>query len=388
MSEYQYYEFQAVDRPLTPSQRDELRAYSSRAKITASSFIAFYNYGDFKGNPEKWMEKYFDAFLYFANWGSHWFMLRLPKNVFDLGIANSYCGEESFTYIDKSDNLILSFRSEDESGGWTEDDGWLTSLLPIRSNLLAGDYRALYLGWLTAVQSEEVEDDILEPTVPPGLGKLNAPLKSLVEFLRIPKDLITVAAESSPPEESFDLSREEISRWIQNISAKEKDEVLFRLVESQNPHLIIQLRQRVKLETGEQLKPTGRPRRTAGEIRARVEILSEERKKIEAAKRVRDQAMHKQKEAEIRVKKLEAMVGKENILWSKVEDLIATRQPKRYDETVSLLLDLKGLADYQGQTLLFKSRLKTLISKNIRKDTLLKGIKKAKPLSEILEEGI
>ncbi len=52
--------------------------------------------------------------------------------------------------------------------------------------------------------------------------------------------------------------------------------------------------------------------------------------------------MHKQKEAEIRVKKLEAMVGKENILWSKVEDLIATRQPKKYDETVSLLLDLRA----------------------------------------------
>ena len=78
MSEYQYYEFQAVDRPLTPEQISVLRAYSSRAQITASSFIVVYSYGNFKGNPEKWLEQYFDAFLYLANWGSHHLMLGLP----------------------------------------------------------------------------------------------------------------------------------------------------------------------------------------------------------------------------------------------------------------------------------------------------------------------
>ena len=78
MSEYQYYEFQAVDRPLTREQISVLRAYSSRAQITASSFIVDYSYGGFKGNPEKWLEQYFDAFLYLANWGTHHLMLGLP----------------------------------------------------------------------------------------------------------------------------------------------------------------------------------------------------------------------------------------------------------------------------------------------------------------------
>ena len=36
MSEYQYYEFLALDRPLTAEQRTELRAISSRAEITAT----------------------------------------------------------------------------------------------------------------------------------------------------------------------------------------------------------------------------------------------------------------------------------------------------------------------------------------------------------------
>ena len=39
MSEYQYYELQVVDRPMAQEQMGELRAYSSRAQITLSSFI-------------------------------------------------------------------------------------------------------------------------------------------------------------------------------------------------------------------------------------------------------------------------------------------------------------------------------------------------------------
>ncbi len=53
MSEYQYYEFLALDKPLTDEQRAELRKLSSRAKITATRFVNEYNYGDFCGNPEK-----------------------------------------------------------------------------------------------------------------------------------------------------------------------------------------------------------------------------------------------------------------------------------------------------------------------------------------------
>jgi hypothetical protein len=36
MSEYQYYEFQAVDRPLSKAEMAELRALTSRATITPS----------------------------------------------------------------------------------------------------------------------------------------------------------------------------------------------------------------------------------------------------------------------------------------------------------------------------------------------------------------
>jgi hypothetical protein len=39
MREYQYYDFVAIDRPLTRNEMAELRSRSSRATITATSFV-------------------------------------------------------------------------------------------------------------------------------------------------------------------------------------------------------------------------------------------------------------------------------------------------------------------------------------------------------------
>ncbi len=55
MSEYQYYEFQAIDRPLSEADRQALRDLSTRARITATSFTNSYEWGDFKGDPAQLM---------------------------------------------------------------------------------------------------------------------------------------------------------------------------------------------------------------------------------------------------------------------------------------------------------------------------------------------
>lgn len=91
MSEYQYYEFLAVDRALSPRQMRELRAVSSRAEITPNRFTNHYDFGDFKGDPSRWMERYFDAFLYFANWNTRIVSVRIPRRFLDLATARRYC---------------------------------------------------------------------------------------------------------------------------------------------------------------------------------------------------------------------------------------------------------------------------------------------------------
>src|SRR2546430_11831475 len=70
VSEYQYYEFLTVDRPLTTKEMAELRSFSTRARITPTTFVNEYSWGNFKGDEEAWMERYFDAFLYVANWST------------------------------------------------------------------------------------------------------------------------------------------------------------------------------------------------------------------------------------------------------------------------------------------------------------------------------
>jgi hypothetical protein len=61
MSEYQYYEFQTIDRPLTAKEQAEIKELSSRVQLTPNRAIFLYNYGDFRGDPEKVLTQYFDV---------------------------------------------------------------------------------------------------------------------------------------------------------------------------------------------------------------------------------------------------------------------------------------------------------------------------------------
>ncbi len=230
MSEYQYYEFQVLDRPLTQHEMRELRKYSTRATITATRFINRYEWGDFKGNPSTWMQKYFDAFLYFANWGTHRLMLRLPSRALDIKTAKRYLRGHSVAEHKKSDILILDLMAENEGGDRDADDGagLLSSLIPLRADIAAGDHRALYLAWLSSVQSGELNADEPEPPVPPGLGALSASLKALADFLYLDADLISVAAARSQVMNGKAAPRQ-FKRWIAGLPESEKTALLSRL---------------------------------------------------------------------------------------------------------------------------------------------------------------
>ena len=225
MSEYQYYEFQAIDRPLTDKQMQELRSYSTRARITRTSFINDYSWGSFKGNEDAWMEKYFDAFLYVANWGTQVFKLRLPSRLLDLKTAQEYCVGDSAYAWDSRGNTIISFVSEEEGElDWVEGDGIMSPVIPVRAELAHGDLRALYLGWLLCVQHGELDDEDIEPAIPPGLGQLSASLESLASFLRIDEDLLCAAAQASADLSDTHLSHDEVRAWVAGLPAAEKDD--------------------------------------------------------------------------------------------------------------------------------------------------------------------
>jgi hypothetical protein len=90
VSEYQYYDFRALDRPLTRNEMTTLRSISTRAAITATNFTNHYEWGDLKANPSKLLEKYFDAFVYVANWGTRDFSYSAPAGIDRLQVAQSH----------------------------------------------------------------------------------------------------------------------------------------------------------------------------------------------------------------------------------------------------------------------------------------------------------
>lgn len=86
------------------------------------------------------MEKYFDAFLYFANWGTHVLKLRLPYRLLDAKTANEYCSGDSAFVNGRGDKIILSFVSEAEEGDeWLEGEGHLSSMISVRAELARGE---------------------------------------------------------------------------------------------------------------------------------------------------------------------------------------------------------------------------------------------------------
>ena len=81
---------------------------------------------------------------------------------------------------------MIDLWSESESGDdWADTEaGLLSALVPIRNELMAGDYRALYLAWQLRTQAGEIPARG-RPPVPTGTSRLTGSQQALVEFLRI-----------------------------------------------------------------------------------------------------------------------------------------------------------------------------------------------------------
>lgn len=54
--------------------------------------------------------------------------------------------------------------------GMEDGRGWMARLVPVLDELLRGDLRSLYIGWLAAVAGEMMDDDEMEPLCVSGLA--------------------------------------------------------------------------------------------------------------------------------------------------------------------------------------------------------------------------
>ena len=71
MSEYQYHEWQTVDRVLTPKEQAAVNQLSSHIEVSPGKAVVTYNWSDFRHDPKQVLLKYFDGYFYQANLGQH-----------------------------------------------------------------------------------------------------------------------------------------------------------------------------------------------------------------------------------------------------------------------------------------------------------------------------
>lgn len=378
MSEYQYYDFRAVDRALTESEIKALRSISTRAEITSTSFTNHYEWGDLKADPLKLLEKYFDAFIYVANWGTRQFSLRLPQELADYEHLSSSLSRET-AYVRKADRyLIIGFETQLEPDDWDDGRGWMGSLLSLRSDLLRGDLRCLYLGWLLSVQCGEFDEEELEPPVPAGLGELSAPLHALIEFLGIDEDLVEIAASASAPQ-SAGPGRKELAEWIQGLPEKEKDDLLVIAALQTGERWRIEFLGRFEQHMAQQTSepPGANQRRTVRELLTGAQVRAEERTRRLKAKQAAEAGRQKARQEAERAHYLDQLDKRERETWERITTHIQKRQPGEYDKAVTLLADLRDLAVRKQRVSEFRSALEELRQAHTAKTSFLRRLAKA-----------
>ena len=337
MSEYQYYEWQTVDRLLTDAEQAAVNALSSHIDVSASQAVVTYDWGDFKHDPAEVLARYFDAHQYFTNWGTRVLMFRFPKGLLDEQALVPYLADDliSLSPVGKSQILAFTFELEPEGEWFDDEDGSLARLVGLRNDILGGDYRCLYLGWLKALSLQDPDDqaDWEEPPVPPGLGRLSPVLDHFAAFFDLDPHLITSAAAASPAKADT-VSNAALRKAIGTLTRPESDDFLFRLLQGE-AGLGFALRHRLQSELKAPAQTEG-GRRTATQLFAgakRAKRQDAERKAAEAEKH--------------RIAALEKLAKTEDKAWQTVEAQLADRPWTYHAKAVEQLQQLSDLADYR-----------------------------------------
>ena len=382
MGEFQCYKFKTIDRPLSDNARREVDALSSRGQVSSTSATFIYHYSDFRHKPETVLEKYFDAMLYYTNWGSKRLMFRLPADLVDKNAVSAYLygdyyGSNEISLSRKGDFLLLNIHfEEEEGGGWMEEGDYdLGDLTPLREDILNGDYRALYLAWVSFAQYdgrydgedfEEGEEDEeagkgKTPPVPPNMKHMSAALKAFTRFFEIDDDLVSASQSISPDLAVASLDYEKL---LEQLPENERLEWLARLLKSE-PRLDVQLRKRL-----EQFAPKGvapKPvQPTTSELQSLTAQKRQERKRREAAEA-----------RERHVQRMKQVASQEQALWKSVPFNLQRQTGKSYDIATETLKDLRDLAEYQGKLEVFKEKMLELRKEYFRRTAVISRWEKA-----------
>jgi hypothetical protein len=378
MSEYQYYEFLAIDRLLTEDEMAELRELSTRAAITPVSFTNEYNWGDFKGDPGKLMQRYFDAHVYVANWMTAIFMVRLPMEALTRETAEAVAVPYLLDIKATRTHWIIKWSLEESENydrfGMEDGRGWMARLAPVRDELLRGDLRSLYIGWLPAAAGEMMDDDETEPLSVSGLGNPTAAQQALAEFLEVDPDLLAGAGMGRPAAQETEVTQREMDKWIDALPGEEVNSILKQLLAGKGQQAERAIRNRfASWRRGLQDDSTEGPRRTVGELRQNAEKA----RLIRLEKQKQDRKQREIRRREKRKAYLKNLFSDFPKAWASVREPVERGSGRGYDEACRMLVDIAEAYDLFATKKKFQQELKKFMAGHLRRKALIQRLVKA-----------
>lgn len=371
MSEYQFYDFLAVDKPLTRTDLEALRSLSTRARISSTSFTNSYEWGSFRGDPDSMMERWFDLHLYLANWGARRLMMRLPADLPGRARLDQLAGSLHCVELRAAgQNLILDISIDEmELDGWEDGAGWLAALAPLRADVLAGDLRLFYLMWLMEVDLGLAEAGQLEPM--PGIGPISDALEAFADFFGIDCDLVVAAAEREDDAyTSVDASSETAAQVIAGLPDADKSGFLVRLV-SGDAHVASELRALVRnsLKSANTVSPVAA--RTAGDLCARAKVIRQEREAEQAEQAAAESRRREEEQLQFFRTRADQLMRHGYNVWDEINSEAERRNASGYDTAANLIRALRSIYEENGSLDEFRLRLQEIRDLHARKERFL-----------------
>ncbi|MDD2468226.1 MAG: hypothetical protein PHI97_29960 [Desulfobulbus sp.] len=378
MSEYQYYEFLAIDRPLSAREMDHLRAVSTRARITPVSFVNEYNLGDFKGDSMEFMRRFFDAHVYLANWGEALFMVRLPLEVIDEQAITAFCTSSHVTAEKLPHHWLLTWSLVGDTGDYdpcdfVEETGWMARLAPLREELLRGDLRSLYIGWLKAVSTGEIGDDDPEPLALKGLGELTPPQQALAELLAVDQDLLAGVGIGNPPLQPTEVNATVVDAWLDQLPRPELNKYLRLLFSGKGIEAERELKRHYTAWQTERMPEEQGTCRPVATLRQ----LAEESKgcRLRQEAQIRNQAEAERKK--LRENMLTKLAKDFPRAWKNAHAEADKGYASAYDTACRQLVDLRDAYNQQAMSASFQTEFQRFMDKHRHRKALMTRLVKA-----------
>lgn len=329
MSEYQWIEFRAIETPLDDEQLEFMHTQSSRAEISRWSFTNEYNFGSFRGDAIEMMQRGYDLYVHYANYGIRRIYMRFPDGFAFAEDLEPFLLDEEITWLadDRGSGGILAIDPEGDAGTWDwfeNAEGLASDLVPLREMIDRGDMRGLYLAHLSLCY----DDEALEPPVPAGLGDQEHSIDRMAEFLEIDTDLIQVASEGSPSNPKSTSDQQAIETWIEPLSKQQLADELRKTLDSPNRYPNQLLRHVRQLAS---VTPTSNPpSRTIGSLRARVTEIEEKRRREREL--AAEQSRKKREEAEAKALQIQidAVANNPGATMLRIDKAIAQKNRPGY----------------------------------------------------------